>query len=67
MDFVAIDFEKLNDSQLSVCEVGLVVFKDGKEVGIPFHSYINPVGGLERNVLNGIYYEEIIDNCIVAD
>jgi DNA polymerase-3 subunit epsilon len=49
MDFVAIDFEKLNDSQLSVCEVGLVVFKDGKEVGIPFHSYIKPVGSLERN------------------
>lgn len=49
MEFVAIDFEKLNDSQLSVCEVGLVVFKDGKEVGQPFHSYINPVGGLSRN------------------
>lgn len=49
MDIVAIDFEKLNDSQLSVCEVGLVAFKDGKEVGTPFHSYINPVGGLERN------------------
>lgn len=50
MDFVAIDFEKLNDSQLSVCEVGLVVFKDGKEVKPPFHSYINPYGGIERNV-----------------
>ncbi len=49
MEFVAIDFEKLNKSQLSVCEVGLVVFKDGKEVGAPFHSYINPYGGLERN------------------
>lgn len=50
MEFVAIDFEKLNDSQLSVCEVGLVVFKDGKEVEPSFHSYINPYGGLERNV-----------------
>ena len=49
MEFVAIDFEKLNDSQLSVCEIGLVVFKEGKEVGTHFHSYINPVGGLERN------------------
>lgn len=48
MDFVAIDFEKLNDSQLSVCEVGLVAFKNGKEVEY-YHSYINPVGGLERN------------------
>ena len=50
MDFVAIDFEKLNDSQLSVCEVGLVVYKDGKEIEPSFHSYINPCGGLERNV-----------------
>ena len=49
MEFVAIDFEKLNDSQLSICEVGLVVFKDGKEVEPPFHSFINPYGGLERN------------------
>ena len=49
MEFVAIDFEKLNDNQLSVCEVGLVVFKDGKEVGQPFHSYLNPVGGHSRN------------------
>ena len=49
MEFVAIDFEKLNDSQLSVCEVGLVVFKDGEEEVTSFHSYINPVGGLERN------------------
>ena len=46
MDFVAIDFEKLSDSQLSVCEVGLVVFKDGKEVEPSFHSYINPCGGI---------------------
>lgn len=49
MEYVAIDFEKLNDSQLSVCEVGLVFFKDGKEVGSPYHSYINPVGELNRN------------------
>lgn len=49
MEFVAVDFEKLNDSQLSVCEVGLVVFKDGEEEVTSFHSYINPVGGLERN------------------
>lgn len=49
MDYVAIDFEKLNDSQLSVCEVGLVVFKNGKEVEQPFHSYINPYGGVVRS------------------
>lgn len=49
MDYVAIDFEKLNDSQLSVCEVGLVVFKDGKEVEPVFHSFIKPVGTLDPN------------------
>ena len=48
MEFVAVDFEKLNDSQLSVCEVGLVVYKDSEEL-LTFHSYINPVGGFARN------------------
>lgn len=49
MEFVAIDFEKLNDSPLSVCEVGLVAFKNGEEVKPSYHSYINPVVGLSRN------------------
>lgn len=50
MEYAAIDFEKLNDSQLSVCEVGIVVFNEGKEVELPFHSsYIKPVGELTRN------------------
>lgn len=48
IDYVAVDFEKLNDSHLSVCEVGIVVFKEGKEVG-HFHSYIKPVTLLKRN------------------
>lgn len=46
--FVAVDFEKLDDSQLSVCEIGLVEFKNGKEID-SFHSYINPIVGLKRN------------------
>ncbi len=49
MEYVAIDFEKLNDSNLSVCEIGLVFFKDGKEIGSTYHSYINPIGELNRN------------------
>ena len=32
MEYVAIDFEKLNKSPLSVCEVGLVMFKDGTQM-----------------------------------
>ncbi len=46
--FVAIDFEKLDNSQISICEVGLVVFENGKEIE-KFHSYINPVTGLKRS------------------
>ncbi|GEM_PF-3678382 len=65
MEFIAIDFEKLNDSQLSVCEVGLVVFKDGEEVGTPFHSYINPVGGLSRNDWARKHLSHITDEMIL--
>ena len=66
MDFVAIDFEKLNDSQLSVCEVGLVVFKNGKEVEPPFHSFINPVGGIVRSDWAEKYLEHITDDMLLA-
>ena len=65
MDFVAIDFEKLSDSQLSVCEVGLVVFKDGKEVEPSFHFYINPCGGLERNVWAKKHLSHISDETLI--
>ena len=65
MDFVAIDFEKLSDSQLSVCEVGLVVFKDGKEVEPSFHSYINPCGGIERNVWAKKHLSHISDETLI--
>ena len=66
MDFVAIDFEKLNDSQLSVCEVGLVVFRDGKEGEPSFHSYINPCGGLERNVWAKGHLSHISDEMLLS-
>ena len=29
MEFVAIDLKKLDDSQLSICEVDMVKYKDG--------------------------------------
>jgi len=67
MDYVAIDFEKLNnDSQLSVCEVGLVVFKDGKEVAPPFHSYINPLGGIVRSDWAKKHLGHITDDMLLA-
>ena len=65
MEFVAIDFEKLNNRQLSVCEVGLVVYKDGEEQ-LTFQSYINPVGGLERNNWAKEYLTHISDNTLLA-
>lgn len=48
MNFVAIDLEKLDNSQLSICEVGMVKYQDGKFVG-EFHSYIKPAKGMNRN------------------
>lgn len=42
MDFVAIDFEKAGNSQLDICEVALVKYKDGNEIDT-FHSYIKPI------------------------
>lgn len=65
MEFVAIDFEKLNNDNLSVCEVGLVVFKDGKEVGESYHSYINPEGGLNRTNWAKINLSHITDEMLL--
>lgn len=49
LDFVAIDFEKWNDTQTSVCEVGMVKYIDGKKVDC-FHSLIKPISGLTPNL-----------------
>lgn len=47
-NFVAIDFEKWNHLQTSVCEVGMVKYINGKKID-SFHSFIKPIGGLESN------------------
>lgn len=49
IDFTAIDFEKLNDSQTSVCEVGLVSFVNGMPELFELNSYIRPKENIERN------------------
>ncbi len=41
-DFAAIDFETANGRRSSVCSVGVVVVRDGKETG-RFYSLIRPV------------------------
>lgn len=48
LSFVAIDFEKLNTDQTSVCEIGLVRFVDGIKIE-EFSSLIKPYKGFERN------------------
>lgn len=40
-DFAAIDFETANQERTSVCSVGVVVYRDGKEVD-RFYSLIKP-------------------------
>ena len=49
IDFTTIDFEKLNDSQTSVCEVGLVSFVNGMPELFELNSYIRPKENIERN------------------
>lgn len=39
--FVAIDFETANGSLASICQVGIVVYQDGKEVDT-FSTLVNP-------------------------
>ncbi len=63
MDFVAIDFEKLDDSQLSICEVGMVKYQDGKFVG-EFHSYIKPAESLNRNLFGMENLKHITDEML---
>jgi len=62
--FVAIDFEKMNSNQTSVCEVGMVKYKDGQEIE-RFHSLIRPAKGLVwgekyRSLLPHIKEEELL-------
>ena len=45
MEFVTIDFEKLNNEQTSVCEVGMVKYIDQKEVDT-FYTTIYPSTGI---------------------
>lgn len=63
IDYIAIDFEKLDDNPLSVCEVGLVEYKNGVEIS-NFHSYINPAVGLKRNDWARKYLCHITDDVL---
>lgn len=63
IDFVAIDMEKLDDSPLSVCEVGLVKYKNG-EFYDEFHAYIQPVTGFSRNLFGTTKLRHITDEII---
>lgn len=65
MDFVAIDFEKLDVSQLSICEVGMAKYQDGKFVG-EFHSYIKPAESLNRNLFGMENLKHITDEMLLS-
>lgn len=65
MDFVAIDLEKLDDSQLSVCEVGMVKYQNGKLVD-EFHSYIKPAESMKRNLFGRKDLKHITDEMLLS-
>lgn len=64
MDFVVIDLEKLDDSQLSICEVGMVKCHGGKFVD-EFHSYIKPAG-MNRNNFGMTALKHITDEMLLS-
>lgn len=64
MDFVVIDLEKLDDSQLSICEVGMVKCLGGKLVD-EFHSYIKPAG-MNRNNFGRTALKHITDEMLLS-
>lgn len=64
LSFVAIDFEKLNEKQTSVCEVGMVRFDNGVKTA-EFYSLIKPYGGLERNSFGKHNLKRIKDEMLV--
>lgn len=63
MDFVAIDLEKLDDGQLSICEVGMVKYQGGRFID-EFHSYIKPAGSLNRNMFGRTALKHITDEML---
>lgn len=65
MNFVAIDLEKLGDSQLSVCEVGMVKCING-EIVDEFHSYIRPVDNTSRNMFGMTTLKHITDEMLLS-
>lgn len=48
MNFVALDIERLNENQRSLCEIGMIKYENGISVG-EFHSYVKPRVPLQRN------------------
>lgn len=65
MDFVAIDLEKLDDSQLSICEVGMVKYQNGRLVD-EFHSYIRSTESMNRNMFGMTHLKHITNEMLQA-
>ena len=62
-DFVALDIETSNSDRSSICEIGIVIYKDFKIVE-EYHSLINPLSVfLDRNIsVHGITPEDVQDS-----
>ena len=64
IDFVVIDMEKLDDTPLSVCEIGLVKYINGVHYD-EFHAYVQPVAGLfSRNKFGKTELRHITDEIL---
>jgi len=64
-NFIAIDFEKLDDDSLSVCELGIVKYLNGEKV-MEKHFFIQPPAGLNRNFFGARTLARIKDSDLKA-
>ena len=60
-NFIAIDFEKLSDNPLSVCEMGVAKYIDGEKV-IEKKFIVHPAAGLKRNFFGTTALSRIKDS-----
>lgn len=63
-NFVALDFEKMNNNPTSVCEVAMVKYEDGMEVE-RMHRLIKPVRGLVWNHHNKVLLRHIDEQRLI--
>ena len=65
MNFVALDIERLDNNQLSLCEIGMVKYENGVIVA-QFHSYVKPRIPLKRNFFGLNKLSRITDSMLMS-